>query len=390
MPGSHALLSPSSASRWLQCTPSARLEEQFSDNAGDAAAEGTLAHGLGELLIKYQLKLISKAVFNKEFKAIENNKFYDTAMQEHAENYAAFVIERFNEAKSHTADAVLYLEQKLDMTKYVPEGFGTGDAVIIANGVLDICDLKYGKGVAVFAENNPQMKLYALGALDEFDFMYDINAVRMTIYQPRIDNISSWMVDVAELRAWAEEELKPKAALAFHGQGAYTAGTHCQFCRAKATCKANADFNLEIAKHEFKAERLLSDEEIADILTRAPMFTTWLNSVLEHALDQAVNHNKKYPGFKLVEGRSNRAYTDEEKVAAFLIKEHNYPEDLIYQPRKILGITAMEKALGKGVFASTLGLKGFITKPPGKPALVPVSDKREEINSVQSAVADFS
>ncbi|MBS1776005.1 MAG: DUF2800 domain-containing protein [Bacteroidetes bacterium] len=388
MPGTHSLLSPSSASRWLRCTPSARLEESFTDKAGEAAAEGTLAHSLGELLIKNQLKLISKAVFNKEFKAIKENKFYDAAMQEHAENYAAYVLERFSEAKSHTPDAVLYLEQRLDMTRYVPEGFGTGDAVIIANGVLDINDLKYGKGVTVFAENNPQMKLYALGALDEFDFMYEIHTVRMTIFQPRIDNISTWELPVSELRAWAEEELKPRAALAFDGGGDYTPGAHCQFCRAKATCKANADFNLEIAKHEFKAERLMSDDEIADVLNRAPLFTAWLSAVLEHALDQAVNHGKRWPGFKLVEGKSNRVYTDEEKVAEFLIKEHKYSEDIIYQPRKILGITAMEKALGKGVFASTLN--GYIIKPPGKPTLVPISDKREEINSNESAIADFS
>lgn len=381
----HAVLSPSGAHRWLSCTRSARLEQQFPDKAGQAAEEGTLAHSLGELILRLKLKRISKQVYQREFKKIEENKLYDHAMQEHAESYSVFVLERFYEAQSHTKDAVIYLEHLLNLTEYVEEGFGTGDCVIIADSTMEIVDFKYGKGVLVTAENNKQMMLYALGALRDFDLAYDIDKVRMTIFQPRIDNFSSFEISVDDLLTWAEVELKPKAKLAFAGEGEFEPGSHCKFCKAKAVCKANADYNLEIARHDFAVPELLTDEDIADILERAPMFTNWLKSVTEYALSESVLNGKKWPGFKLVEGRSNRAYSDEILVAARLM-EKGFAEDMIYK-RELLGITAMEKAIGKKEFGVVLS--ELIIKPQGKPTLAPASDKREELNSVDAAKKDF-
>ncbi len=381
----HAILSPSGASRWLACTPSARLEETFPDRAGEVAAEGTLAHALGELLLRLHTKAINKKAFDKEFKRIQIDPLYDNSMQDYAEDYATFVLERFAEAQAHTKDAMLFLEQKLDLTEYVPDGFGTGDALIIADRTLDIIDLKYGKGVAVFSEKNKQMMLYGLGALRAFDFIYAIDVVRMTIYQPRIDNISTWEIPATELREWAETELRTKAAMAFEGEGEFVPGSHCQFCKAKAVCKAHAEMHLEAAKYEFKEAVLLNDEEVADILNRADAFNKWLNAVQDHALREAVENGKKWPGYKLVEGRSNRMYSDETKVADRLVSI-GFKEEVIYT-KKLLGITAMEKEITKKVFAENLN--DLIIKPDGKPTLVPASDKRPELNSMDAAKADF-
>ena len=382
----HAILSPSGASRWLNCTPSARLEQKFPDSSGDAAKEGTLAHELGETLLKHHFGLTKWAEKNKAVNAIESNSMYNADMQEHVDSYIAFVVETFEAARAITKDAVLQIEAQLNLTDYVPEGFGTGDAVIIADGTLDIIDLKYGKGVQVSCENNKQMMLYALGALREYDFMYDIRTVRMTIYQPRMDNISSFEMSVVDLQAWAEDELKPLAQMAFDGIGEYKVGNHCRFCRAKAQCKALADENLKLAKYDFEETALLTDSEISDILSRASAFKNWIDSVEEYALAQAIENGKHWPGYKLVEGRSNRVYSDKDKVAETLV-DAGFKEDLIYK-KELLGITAMEKAITKKTFDTVLG--GLIIKPAGKPTLVPETDKLTEINSVQSAVNDFA
>lgn len=381
----HALLSPSGASRWLACTPSARLEQQFPDSSGDAAREGTLAHELGELLISYNAKLIKKAAYTKALKEIEANIFYNADMLNYMEGYAAFVIERYAEAKKKTKDAVLSLESRLDFTEYVPEGFGTGDAVVIANGILDIIDLKYGKGVSVSSVENKQMMLYALGALAEFDLLYDISIVRMTIYQPRLDNISIWELPVAELREWAETELKPRAVMAFAGDGDFVAGVHCRFCRAKAQCKALAAENLKLAKYDFLRGELLTEDDIADILSRADAFKKWISAVEDYALKEAVDNGKSFPGFKLVEGRSNRMYANQDEVVKRLL-ENGYQEAIIYT-KSLLGITAMEKAITKKAFDAALS--DLIVKPQGKPTLVPTTDKRPSWNSAENAINDF-
>lgn len=383
----HALLSPSSAARWLQCTPSARLESNFEDKAGDAAEEGTLAHTLGELLLRYKTKRVAKVPYTRELKIIEGNRFYDGAMLEYADGYATYVLECLAEAQSHTSDAQLFLETKLDLTAYIPDGFGTGDAIIIANHVLNIIDLKYGKGVPVSAEQNRQMMLYALGALKEYDFLFDIHIVRMTIYQPRLDSISTWEIPVDELINWAETELVPRAKLAYEGKGEYKPGAHCRFCKAKGLCKANAEHNMEMAKYDFKQEALLNDKEVADILDRADDFKKWIAGIEEYALSEAVQNGKKWPGYKLVEGRSNRMISDPAKAAEILLKQ-GIAEDKIYSPKVLLGIGGLEKAVGKNELSTYLS--ELIIKPQGKATLVPDSDKRPELNSIESAQADFA
>lgn len=382
----HAILSPSSASRWLACTPSARLEEGFPDKTSSAASEGTLAHALGELMISLKTGRISSEQYEKSMTGIKADSQYEPGMFEYMDLYSDYVVEQYNGALAHTKDAQLFLEQRLNMTDYVPEGFGTGDVVIIADGCMDIIDLKYGKGVPVSAEQNKQMMLYTLGALREFDFLYDLALVRMTIYQPRLDSISTYELSTSELREWAETTLKPLAALAFEGKGEFEVGPHCRFCRAKAVCKAHAEYNLQLAQYDFKDGRLLDDAEISDILSRADMFTKWISAVEEHALAEAIN-GKKWPGWKLVEGRSNRTYSDQKAVEEKLIAE-GLDAEKIYAPKTLLGITAMEKAIGKAAFNTYLST--LIIKPAGKPTLAPESDKRPEFSSVESAVSDFA
>lgn len=382
----HALLSPSSASRWLACTPSARLEMQFPDRGSGAAAEGTLAHALGELILRFKLKRIPRHTYEVELARIQADELYDHTMEDHADAYSVFVLERFAMARAVNKDALIFLEQKLNLTEYVPDGFGTGDVIIIADGVMYIIDLKYGKGVLVNAEENKQMMLYSLGALREFDFMYDITRVNMIIYQPRIDNYSSFEMSVEDLRKWAESDLKPLAALAFKGLGDFRPGSHCRFCKAAPVCKANADRNLELAKYEFADSNLLNDEQIADILDRAGEFQKWLDAVEGYALDQAVNHNKNWPGYKLVEGRGNRKYADESAVANKL-DDAGFEKDRV-MPRALLGITALQKEIGKKFFDTLV--TDLLIKPPGKLTLVPLSDKREAVNSLESAIKDFS
>jgi hypothetical protein len=316
---------------------------------------------------------------------IELNKLYDSSMAEYCGQYVTFVLEMLSEAQAHTPDALIFLEQKLNLTDYVPEGFGTGDVVIIANGTLHIIDLKYGKGVQVSAVNNKQMMLYALGALREFDFLYDIDTVRMTIHQPRIDNYSSFEMPVKELKAWAAADLVPRAALAFEGKGEFVPGEHCRFCKAAAVCKANADENLKLAKYDFSEGTLLSAVEVADILNRVDRFTKWLTAVEDYALDQAVNHDVHWPGYKLVEGRSVRTFTDADKVGALLLTA--YDESEVFN-KKIKGLGDLEKLLSKEGFNKLLG--DYIVKPPGKPTLVPETDKRPEYNSAAGAAADFA
>jgi hypothetical protein len=381
----HAILSPSSASRWLACTPSARLEQQYPDRAGVAAEEGTLAHALSDLVLNFHLMRVSHERFRTVLAVIELNKLYDSSMAEHCGQYVTFVMEMLSEAQAHTPDALIFLEQKLNLTDYVPGGFGTGDVVIIANGTLHIIDLKYGKGVQVSAVNNKQMMLYALGALREFDFLYDIDTVRMTIHQPRIDNYSSFEMSIKDLKAWAAADLVPRAALAFEGKGEFVTGEHCRFCKAAAVCKANADENLKLAKYDFSEGTLLSAVEVADILSRVDRFTKWLTAVEDYALDQAISHGVHWPGYKLVEGRSVRTFTDADKVGALLLTA--YDESEVFN-KKIKGLGDLEKLLSKEGFNKLLG--DYIVKPPGKPTLVPETDKRPEYNSAAGAAADFA
>lgn len=384
MPGSHALLSPSGAYRWFPCTPSARLEELFDDTTSEAAAEGTLAHSISELLISRKLGRTIKKKYDKELAEFKLHPLFEPSMYDYCEDYANYVIERYNEALARNSDAKIFLETQFDLTKYIPEGFGTGDVCILADDYLDFIDLKYGKGVPVAAYDNKQLKIYGLGALDVYGLQFDIRIVRMTIYQPRLDNISTFELSASALEEWGVKDLMPRAAMAFDGTGNYAPGEHCRFCRAKVQCVANAEFQLQLDRHEFRKADLLDDSAIADILTRADAFENWIEAVKAWALDQAVQ-GRLFPGFKLVAGRSNRSYIDEVKVVETLVNL-GHAEDDLYN-RKIKGIGDMEKELGKTDF--NRHLTDLLHKPPGKPTLVAETDPRPTLNRDAQATEDF-
>jgi hypothetical protein len=371
----------------MSCPPSAKLEQQFPDETSDFAREGTAAHELSEIYLQKHVGAISKTVFTRRLnKFKKDNEFYSQEMEDYVAVYVDFVIERIHETQSISKDAVILLEQRVDFSLWVPRGFGTGDVVLIADGAMEIIDLKYGKGVPVSAEENSQMRLYALGALNQFGMLFDIETVKMTIVQPRLDSISTDAMEADELLTWADDYVKPRADMAIAGEGEYAAGDHCRFCKARFTCRKRAEANLEMAKYEFEEPALLSIEEIGQILIQADELQKWAKDVQGYALDQAEKHGTKFPGWKLVEGRSNRKYADEEEVAQTLF-ENGIEEEKIFE-RKMLGITAMEKSIGKKVFSELLS--DLVVKPTGKPTLVPEGDKRPEINSTASAVADFS
>ena len=378
----HAVLSPSSAGRWLVCTPSARLEQKFPDQSGEAALEGVLAHALAELMLRTRSSE-QPGMYSDEISAIKQHARYSEDMLFHVESYVTFVENQLQEARESTTDAVLLIEQLLDLRSWVPDGFGTADAVIIADDLMEIIDLKFGKGVPVSATSNKQMMLYALGAIYKFGIAYDIHTVRMSIFQPRLDNVSTFEMSADALQHWADTSLAPLARLAFAGEGDFIPGDHCRFCKARAQCKAFADQNLVLAKHDFKDQTLLSDNQISSILLLADQFKRWLSDLEEFALSAAVSSGKQWPGLKLVEGRSIRTWTSQDEVARTLINA-GIPEAIIYE-RKLLGLTAMEKALSKKTFNDLL--TGLIIKPQGKPALVPLNDKRTELNS---ASKDFA
>ncbi|MDF2902401.1 MAG: putative protein p51 [Bacillus sp. (in: firmicutes)] len=383
----HAILSASGSKRWLTCTPSAKLEQDFPDQTSEFAQEGTAAHELSEIYLQLHTGQISKTAFSRRLnKFKKENTFYSQEMDDYVQSYVDFVIERINEATAISADAVILLEQRLDFSHWVPHGFGTGDVVLIADSVMEIIDLKYGKGVPVSAEENTQMRLYALGAINQFGMLYEFETVRMTIVQPRLDSISTDEMNADDLLRWADDYVKPKADMAMSGEGEFVSGVHCRFCKARFTCRKRAEDNLEMAKYEFQVPNLLSHEEIGEILAQADELQKWAKEVQSYALEQAENHGVKFPGWKLVEGRSTRKYSDEEAVAQTLMSE-GYGEDVIYS-KSLLGITNMEKAIGKKVFAEVLD--GYVIKPSGKPTLVVESDKRPELNSTASAVADFT
>lgn len=365
-PEKHAKLSASSAHRWMNCNPSANLEREFADRTSEAAAEGSAAHALCEHKLRKALKMRSTRPVSK----------YDSdEMEMYTDSYVEFVLEQIEVAKQHCTDPFVLIEQRLDFSCYVPDGFGTGDCLIVADKLLHIIDFKYGLGVLVEAEENPQMMLYALGALRLFDALYDIDTISMSIFQPRRENVSTWTITVAELEDWAEKTLRPKAELAFKGEGEFNPGPWCTFCKAAVKCRARAEEKLSLAQYEFAKPPLLTDEEIEDILSRLDDLTKWANEIAAYAQDAAINHGKQWNGFKLVEGRSIRKYSDETAVVAAATAA-GYRD--IYK-KSLIPITEMEKLMGKKTFAEVLG--GLVIKPQGKPTLVPASDKRPAIHT---------
>ena len=384
MPDVHAVLGASSAHRWMHCPGSVSLCRDIPDKGSKYAEEGTLAHSLAELMINYNLGRLTKTEFGKKMKKLQADPFYSQEMQDYIEDYVRTIWELTNEAKSYSRDAELLTEQRLDFSDWVPEGFGTGDVVLVYDRVIHIIDLKYGKGVGVSAENNPQLMLYGLGALSTYDMLYDIETVKLTIVQPRLDNISTYEVYADDLLAWGENTVRPAAEEALKEDAPCSAGDWCRFCKVKATCRTRKNVMTELAKMEFKDARLLEDDEIGEVLRLADQLTAWAGDIKEYAQQEA-EKGKKWDGWKLVEGRSNRKYSDEVKVTEALTKA-GYDEALLYE-RSLYGITAMEKIVGKKKFAEICG--PLIIKPAGKPVLVPESDKRPEINSTDSAVKDF-
>jgi hypothetical protein len=365
----HAILSPSSAERWLHCTPSARLQEQYTDKGSRFAEEGTDAHALAEAKLR---AAISEET--SDIKVVRDGlQYYDEAMDGYTDDYVNYIREIL--AREH--QPTVMVEQRLDFTRYVPEGFGTGDCVIVANGTLYVIDFKYGQGVLVSAEDNPQMKIYALGALEMFDCIYDIDNVCMTIFQPRRENVSVWTTPKADLYAWAETTLKPAATLAMAGEGDYDVGPWCRFCKAAADCRARMEYNLELAQYDFQDPPTLEEAEIEDVLARLDELTNWAEAVKNSAFERALG-GYKWQNFKLVEGRSVRKYTDADAVVDVLLRM-GYDSWQVIKPSEPIGISAMEKLLGKADFAKILG--PYIDKPAGKPVLVPRSDKRDELNN---------
>lgn len=363
----HALLSASGAHRWLNCTPSARLEERYPDSESAAAAEGTLAHELAEHKLRVLLD---------EPTTLVDRDGIDEEMDSHTDDYADAVMAELAAARQTSPGAFLAIEQRLDFSHIVPDGFGTGDAVIVGDGTMTIVDLKYGKGVEVSAVGNPQMRLYALGALHLYGMLYNVERVRMVIFQPRRNNYSTDEITVQELLAWAEDVVKPAAALAIDGQGEMVAGEWCTFCRHAPECQALAQHYFQPVPMESEGSLVpaapdpatLTDEQIAQIVTWSSELKKWLGKVENHALDRA-NQGHEYPGLKLVEGRSVRKYTDETAVADVVQELGHDPYE-----KKVLGITAMTKLLGKKTFDQSVG--PLLHKPAGKPTLVPADDPR--------------
>ncbi len=379
----HALLGASKASQWINCPPSARLQESIPDKRSEYADEGTAAHELSELILRRRLTPCNSKERNRLDKAIEDfkkNPYYGPEMEEAVRYYVAVVEERFMAAKARSSDAVILLEDRLDFSEWVPDGYGTGDVVLISDEVMEIIDLKYGKGVPVSAIGNPQLRLYGLGAWSNWNYLYSIKEVSMTIVQPRLDSVSSDTMQLGELIEWAETVVKPAAVLADAGEGEFKPGDHCRWCKVKGNCRARADENMKALAYEFQDPALLSLEEIGSVLFVAEKLKAWAKDVEDYAFEQA-KAGAKIPAWKLVEGRSNRVITDKE-LAWITLEKAGIEPDKYLKPQELLGISDLEKRIGKKELASLLG--GLIVKPPGKPVLVPETDKRPELNSIES------
>jgi len=384
MPGQHALLSASGAERWMNCTPSARLEAQFPDTGSDYAAEGSLAHAIAELkLRKHFLDPMGPKVFNNRLKKLQEDPLYSPEMLKHADEYLDYIK---GIVHSFSSKPYIGVEVKLDFSHIVPEGFGTSDCIIIHGNDLHVVDYKYGQGVPVSAEGNLQMQLYALGAIRIYQMFYDIRTVHVHIFQPRRDEASSKSVMTKDvLNNWGEFVVKPLAQKAFNGEGEYRAGDWCRFCRAKAQCRARSDTMTALEAFGNALPPLLTDEEVGDILTRAQTLKAWVSDLEEYALSTLLAGGT-IPGWKAVEGRSNRQFEDVDK--AFEVLKSNGIDEAVLYERKPITLTAVEKLLGKKQFEELL--TGHVIKPPGKPTLAPETDKREAIANKPTAEEVFA
>lgn len=385
-PVKHSMLGASKAHQWLECPPSVVWEQEYPETAqSEAAAEGTLAHAIAEEHL--QRILAGKKIATSA--KLKRDPLYRPAMEEYVDVYTTYIMENYTAACKETPDALLKLEEHVDFSRWVPNGFGTADCILIADGVMQVFDLKYGKGIPVSAINNPQIRLYALGALVDYNMLYAIHTVRMHIVQPRLDSITSEEMDAEDLLRWGDLYVRPRAMLAANGEGEFKAGDHCRWCRCRNVCRAYAAKRLEVAQFRFGEDEQernpneLSPKEISEILLRVDDLTRWAKSVKDYAQDQAVNHGATYPGWKVVEGRANRVITDE-SVAIDRLDNAGFTPDSV---TKLRGITELEEIVGKKRLTELLD--GILIKPQGKPVLVPDTDKREPINSVAEAQLIF-
>lgn len=371
--GAHARFSPSSGSRYLNCPPALLLEEQFPDEQSPYAAEGSAGHRMAEYLINKHLKRRDRR---------PTSDYFSDELLEAVDDYVTYVIGQIEEAKRICKSPMFAVEQKVSLQERIKDCFGTVDIAIVTTKKIQIIDLKLGKGVTVDAEKNVQLMIYGLGMLDMVGMLYDIETVELTIVQPRIEHFSDWEISAEELKVWGKEVLEPGARNALEGTGDFKAGEHCRFCKARFQCRARAEEYLKLAQLEFKEPDLLTDEEMAEVLAKADALKKWAEEVYAFAQNEAVTHHKEWPGFKLVLGRTNRKYTDEEEVAE-AAKKAGYTD--IFKST-LIGITEMERLMGKKKFKEILG--AYVYKPEGKVTLVPETDKREAV-SVTTAEADF-
>lgn len=375
----HARLSASGANQWINCPPSIKASEGVGDKTTEFAEEGTFAHELSELYFSRLYEDLSEQEFNKQLETRKQNKYYSEDLREYVEQYVDIVEEKVNEAKA-VDEPILFFEHRLDLTRFVPESFGTGDVIIYYNGIVEIIDLKFGKGVEVSAIENPQLRLYGLGAYELLKDFEDVKTIKTTIVQPRLHNISTEELDASELVKWGLETVRPQAMLAYDGKGEFNAGSHCRFCKIRHTCRERAEQMQDVPVN--KDKHLLSDDEIAELLHKAPQIKRWADELEKYALEQAIENGKELKGWKVVEGRANRKYVDNEQVFEKLTAEYDPAE---VSETKVLSISKLEKKLGKKKVQELLS--DLITKPQGKATLVTDNDKRDSI--ISNATEDF-
>ena len=373
--GKHAKFSPSKGKQILNCTASLALEEQFPDEESPYAAEGSAGHEMAEYLIKKYLKIRKRRPVSD---------YYTDDLLEAVDEYVSYVQEQIEKARQECEDPVFCVEQRVDLSSFVPDCFGTADMVIITDRKVHVIDLKLGQGVPVSAEENYQLMIYGLGLLEMADILFDVETVELTIVQPRLASLSDWEISAEELRRWGREVFIPKAQEALSGNGEFQPGADtCRFCKARFQCRARSEYFLAVAQHEFKEPELLTEEEVAEVLMKADALKKWVEEIYTYAQNEAIENRKEWPGFKLVMGKSNRKYTNEEEVIE-AAKKAGFKD--IFKT-SLIGITDMERLMGKKKFNEVLG--SLVYKPEGKVTLVPESDKREPVNFA-TASDDFA
>lgn len=383
---SHAVLSPSGSSRWINCPPSVRMEEAYPNESNEHADEGTAAHELGEYLLKTYLHVLPDPYYAKTWLAdIKKGKYYSKVMLAYMEGYAAFVLNLYNQIKVTDPTVVIKIEQRVNIGAYAPESFGTVDVQIIGKYVLIIIDLKYGKGVPVDAEGNTQTRLYALGAL--LAAPHPVKTVSIYIYQPRLESITNEVIEAADLIEWATKIVKPAAIKAFNGLGSFNPGKHCRFCRARITCKAFYLYVFSITKYMSKSKEELTAEEITHILNVGEQVKKYVDDVTEYALNKALKEPNMWPEHKVIRGRAYRSITDPQKAASILLTDAMLKPADIYKPKELINLTDLEALLGKKEFTELLG--PVVTKPLGAPKIVPISAKGDPIDRTKEANDDF-